>query len=59
MRLHLFLNTGRHRSLAMVALAAVCLTLVVGPRDALARTKAKPTIVLVHGALPTPRASAR
>jgi pimeloyl-ACP methyl ester carboxylesterase len=52
MRLSLVLRT-RVRSLAMLpvaALAAVCLTLVVGSRDAMAHTSAKPTIVLVHGA---------
>jgi pimeloyl-ACP methyl ester carboxylesterase len=53
MRLPLLLHLGRARSLVMLsaaALAAVCLTLILGSGDALARSGAKPTIVLVHGA---------
>ena len=36
--------------LSAAALAAICLNLIVASGDALARTSAKPTIVLVHGA---------
>jgi pimeloyl-ACP methyl ester carboxylesterase len=53
MRLPLHVRTGRARSLVTLAAAVVAtisLTLVVGSRDAVARTGAKPTIVLVHGA---------
>ena len=49
----LFLHTGRTRSLVMVAaaaLAALCLTLTAASGTAVARTGAKPTVVLVHGA---------
>jgi pimeloyl-ACP methyl ester carboxylesterase len=48
-----FLHAGRMRSLAMLsaaALAVICLNLILASGDALARTSAKPTIVLVHGA---------
>jgi pimeloyl-ACP methyl ester carboxylesterase len=53
MRLPLFLLPRRARSLVMLAaaaLAAICFNLVLGSGDALARTGAKPTIVMVHGA---------
>jgi len=53
MPLPLFLHTGRTRSLVMVAaaaLAALCLALTTASGTAVARTGAKPTIVLVHGA---------
>lgn len=53
MRLLFHLHTRRTRPLVMlaaVALAAICLTLTGASGTALARTSAKPTIVLVHGA---------
>jgi pimeloyl-ACP methyl ester carboxylesterase len=53
MPLPLFLQTGRTRSVVMVAaavLAAPCLTLTAASGTAVARTGAKPAVVLVHGA---------
>ena len=54
MRLPLVIGRGRVRSLATraaaTALAVLCLGPIVGAGDAQARTAAKPTIVLVHGA---------
>jgi pimeloyl-ACP methyl ester carboxylesterase len=40
----------RRPPVLLAALASVCLSLILAPGDALARSSAKPTIVLVHGA---------
>ena len=48
-----FVHAGRMRSLVALlaaALAAISLNLILASGDALARSSAKPTVVLVHGA---------